>query len=309
MTPEVSIVVPARNGMATLPDLLDAIDAQDDPAAREVVVVDSGSTDGTRAHVEARGHRLVAVDRFDHGLTRNAGIAHARGPLVVLVVQDARPLSSAWLRRLLAPLRACARTAGVFGRQVARPGAHPVVRHNLERWVASGTAPRTVELSPDAFERLSPFERLDRCAFDNVCAAIRRSVWERHPFEPAPIAEDLQWGRDVLLAGHRIVFEPSAAVEHSHDRSARYELARTWVLHQRLHGLFGLRTIASPAGLARAVLLTIGTHHRLTRDAGHPVWSQPWRRALALAVAWPLGQYIGGWTAARRLARWRPGGV
>jgi rhamnosyltransferase len=309
VTPEVSIVVPSRNGMATLPALLDAIEAQDDGAVREVVVVDSGSTDGTPALVEARGHRLLTVSRFDHGLTRNAGIAHTRGSLVVLLVQDARPLSSGWLRRLLEPLRTCARTAGVFGRQVPRAGAHPAVRRSLERWVASGVTSRTIELSTEAFERLSPAERLNRCAFDNVCAAIRRRVWERHPFAPAPIAEDLQWGRDVLLAGYRLVFEPSAVVEHSHDRSARYELARTWVLHQRLHDLFGLRTIPTGVGLARAVLATIADHHRLAREAGHPVWSRRSRRGLALAIAWPLGQYLGGWTAARGLARWRPGGV
>ncbi|HEX7088479.1 MAG TPA: glycosyltransferase [Vicinamibacterales bacterium] len=309
MTPAVSIVIPTLNGMATLPALLDAVDAQDDAEAREVVVVDSGSTDGTPDHARARGARLLTVSRFDHGETRNAGVAAARAPLVVLVVQDARPIGADWLRRLLEPLRSCPRTAGAFARQVPRADAHPAIRMNLERWVASGDRPRVVELDADAFQRLSPAKRLERCAFDNVCAAIRRDVWARHPFRPASIAEDLQWSRDVLLAGYRIVYEPSASVEHSHDRSAWYELARTWVLHQRLHELFGLRAIPTLPALARSLALTMAAHHRLVRRHGAATFSGAWRRAMSLAIAWPLGQYIGGWTAARGLTGWRPGGV
>lgn len=309
MTPDVAIVIPTLNGMATLPALLDAVDAQDDAGMREIVVVDSGSTDATCAHAEARGARLLTVDRFDHGETRNAGIAAARAPLIVLVVQDARPVGPDWLRRLLEPLRTCPRTAGAFARQIPRADAHPAIRMNLERWVASGEGPRTVELTADAFRRLSPAERLERCAFDNVCAAIRRDVWVRHPFRRASIAEDLQWSRDVLLAGHRIVYEPAAIVEHSHDRSAWYELTRTWVLHQRLHDLFGLRAIPTLRALGHSLALTTAAHHRLVRRHGAPLLSAPWRRAMALAMAWPLGQYIGGWTAARGLSGWRPAGV
>lgn len=309
MTPAVSIVIPTLNGMTTLPALFDAIDAQDDGEPREVVVVDSGSTDATRTFAESRGAKVLTVGRFNHGETRNTGIAAARAPLVVLIVQDARPIGADWLRRLLGPLRECPRTAGVFARQVAREDAHPVVRMNLRRWVASRTEPRIVELTGDAFAQLSPGERLERCAFDNVCAAIRRDVWARHPFRSVSIAEDLEWSRDVLLDGHRIVYEPAAAVEHSHDRSAWYELARTWVLHQRLFELFELRAIPTLRALGRSLAVTAMVHHRLVRSHGVRPLSRSWRQAMALAMAWPIGQYLGGWTAARGLTGWRPAGV
>ena len=32
-------------------------------------------------------------------------------------------------------------------------------------------------------------------------------------------------------------------------------------------------------------------------------------RAMGLAVAWPAGQFAGGWTAATGRHQWRPGGV
>ena len=309
MTPAVSIIVPTLNAMASLPALLDAIDRQDDGAAREVVVVDSGSTDGTGEYVMSRLRRMIHVDRFNHGTTRNTGVEESRAPLVVLTVQDALPVGRDWLRQLLCPLRDDARVAGVFARQIPRPDASPVIRHGLNQWVAARPEARVVELTPAEFRALTPMRRLDRCAFDNVCSAIRRDVWQRHPFAATPIAEDLEWSRDVLLAGHRIAYQPAAVVEHSHDRPARYELARTWALHQRLHHLFGVRTIGSLPALLHSLGSTAACHRRLLREAGITAGRRGWLRATALGIAWPLGQFLGGWTAAHGCDRWRPSGV
>src|SRR5262249_45025827 len=124
---------------------------------------------------------------------------------------------------------------------------------------------------------------------DNVCACIRRSVWRAHPFQSTPIAEDLEWARDVLLSGGRLAYVPEATVVHSHDRSARYEFLRTYVLHRRLYQLFGLRLIPTLPALVRAVGSTLAVHIRCDRSG----------RSVGLALAWPVGQYLGALSAAR----------
>jgi glycosyltransferase involved in cell wall biosynthesis len=291
-TPLVSIVMPTLNGAATLSRVLPAIKRQQVPFAFEIVAVDSGSTDGTVALLHRFADSVVSIapEDFDHGLTRNLGVERSRGALVVLMVQDAEPASDRWLAALTAPLLRDPCVAGSFARQVPRVDASPLTRHYLSLWAAASDSPRASAISDAAeFDRLDPMRRFDRCVFDNVCACIRRSVWSRRPFRTTPIAEDLAWAKDVLLDGHRLVFAPDAEVIHSHDRSASYELARTYVLHRRLYELFELRTIPSLNCLARAIASSLRLHVRYERSG----------RSLALAFAWPLGQYLGGRAAVR----------
>ena len=290
--PCVSVVVPTKNGAATVVPLLDGLRRQQLELPLELVCVDSGSTDGTRELVKDRVDRLITIsaDAFNHGLTRNLGIEKSRGDFVVLLVQDAQPASQHLLRELVAPLLADSAVAGTFARQVPNPKASAITRHYLTRWVATSEHARIMPPMDRAeLESLEPAQRVSRCAFDNVCACLRRTVWREHPLRRTPIAEDLAWAREVLLAGHRLVYTPRAVVVHSHERSAWHEFARTRLLHEQLFDLFELQTIPSLPLLFRAVATSLLLHLRLERVA-----SRRMPRAMALALAWPCGQYLGG---------------
>jgi rhamnosyltransferase len=294
--PRASIVLVTRNGAATLPAVLDAIARQKFSGGIEVVAVDSSSTDGSAELLGARVDQMVTIApaSFNHGLTRNLAIERSRAETVVLLVQDAVPASDTWLEALVAPLEADPAVAGTFARQIPRPDASALTRHYAGRWVAASELPRRSQLpGREAFEALDPAARFDRCVFDNVCSCIRRSVWHQQPFAATPFAEDLEWARAVLLRGYTLAYVPDAVVVHSHDRPASYEFRRTRLLHRRLYDLFGVRTIPSWPILARAIASSIALHLSLEASA----------RAIALAVAWPAGQYFGGRDAARVASR------
>ena len=301
--PRVSVVLPTRNGAATLPAVLDALSRQRVDFPFEIVAVDSESSDGTPDLLRPRIDRLISIPAgsFDHGLTRNLGVENARGELVVLLVQDAIPESDEWLAALTEPLLADATLAGTFARQRPRPDASAIARHYLARSMATAETGHVAAVANRAeLAALDPMERLRRCTFDNVCSCIRRSVWTRFPFEATPIAEDLEWATNVLLAGHRLAYVPRATVIHSHDRSARYEFTRTYLLHRRLFELFEVRTIPTLPALARAIATSLAVHLRCVRGDGSIF------RAIALAFAWPLGQYLGALSALSAMRRWKP---
>ena len=295
--PLVSIALVTRNGVATLPELLEVVSQQRVDFAYELVAVDSGSTDGSAELLARRVDRLfkIAPGAFNHGLTRNAAIEQARGELVVLLVQDAVPANESWLDELTAPLLADARLAGTFSRQRPRPDASLLTRLYFERAAVARDERRTAApLTPADLAAFTPMERLERCTFDNVCSCIRRSVWTKIPFRETPIGEDVEWAKEVLLAGYPLAFVPAAAVVHSHDRSASYEFNRTFTLHRRLFELFELRTIPTLLLLVRAIVSSLVLHLRVQHGSIVSAF-----RGVALAVAWPLGQYLGARAAAR----------
>jgi rhamnosyltransferase len=296
---DVAVVVPTLNGGADLGHLLDAISAQEGPFRPAVIAIDSGSTDGTLDVLRAHGARIltVAPGEFNHGETRNLALRSVETDFAILTVQDALPSSRNWLAALAGPLASDSSLAGTWARQCPRKDASRLTTHYLSTWIGAQTSPRTVGPVPaEAFAALTPGERHLACAFDNVCSCIRVSVWRQHLFRRTPIAEDLEWALDVLEAGYRLAFVPDAVVWHSHERNSWYELRRTYVVHQRLQALFGLSTIPDIGSLFRAFASTLPLHVRLA--AGEPRRRvRALGRAAGLAVAFPLGQYLGARSA------------
>ncbi|MFL6280519.1 MAG: glycosyltransferase family 2 protein [Vicinamibacterales bacterium] len=297
MNPErrIPIVIPTRNAGPVLADVLEAIAAQEGPLQPEVIAIDSGSSDGTLECLERYGARILTVrpGAFNHGDTRNEALKHARGEFAVLLVQDAVPASTGWLSALVDPMREDSSIAGTFARQLPAARASRITTHYLTHWIAGRGDSRVAgPLTRESFARMSPSDRHAVCAFDNVCSCIRLSAWNTHRFAATPIAEDLQWARDVLFAGYKLAYVPAAAVRHSHERSIAYELQRTYLVHQRLEAIFGLATVPTLGSLVRAVATTIPANARIAaQEPSHRIRAV--LRGAALGVAQPLGQYLG----------------
>jgi GT2 family glycosyltransferase len=299
MRRQISIVIPTLNGGPTLWRLLRRISAQRSDLDVELLAVDSGSTDDTCSALREHGASVISVPpgSFNHGATRNLALTRARGEFAVLLVQDAVPAHDEWLTELVRPLLEYPDVAGAFARQQPWPNASRVTAHYLAEWTGAQPVSRVAgPLTRDGLSRMSPAERHAACVFDNVCSCIRLAVWRDHPFRPTPIAEDLEWALEVLTAGHRLVYAPDAVVWHSHERRVSYELQRTYLVHQRLQALFGLSTIPTLLALVRAVGSTLPLHLQLAlREPRRR--TRALARATGLAVALPLGQYLGARSA------------
>lgn len=219
----ISIVIPVKNGGADLECCLDAIAAQrlPDGESMELVVVDSGSRDGSLEMARRHGAlvREIPPHEFNHGSSRNLGAAASSGEVLVFISQDATPISEQWLERLTAPLRERERCGGVYGRQIANDDATPPERYFLD--FLYGPAPRVQSVS--GVGELS----METTLFSNANGAIRRSLWERFPFvEDIVMSEDQDWSRRALLDGWEIVYVPDAAVRHSHPYTLRSAFRR-----------------------------------------------------------------------------------
>ncbi|MGO9489094.1 MAG: glycosyltransferase family 2 protein [Solirubrobacteraceae bacterium] len=209
----ISIVIPVKDGGEDLASCLQAISQQrlDDRDRLELVVVDSGSRDDSVELARSHGAlvREIPPETFNHGASRNLGASLSTGELLVFISQDATPLGERWLHTLTQPLRADNQVGGVYGRQIANEDATPPERYFLD--FLYGPQPRRQRAASE--RELS----METTLFSNANGAIRRSLWERFPFvEDIIMSEDQDWSRRVLLDGWTIVYEPAAAVRHSH---------------------------------------------------------------------------------------------
>ncbi len=296
--PSVSLVIPTWNAGPEFPEILELMRSQDFAGELEVVVIDSGSTDGTVAYLKTRPVRLIEIpnSEFNHGLTRNRGIEEARGEIVVLATQDARPCDRQWLPRLVDCFRDPG-VAGAYSCQTPRPDANPFIKDRLSNWVASQTEPRVQEVANrDEYEALAPLEKLARVAFDNVSSSVRRSVALEIPFRKRQFGEDIDWGHRVILAGHKIVFEPRSKVIHSHNNSIWYELKRVYLDHQNLHRLFGVQTIPRKEDVwpcCKGAILHLFEVVRRAQELG-PLGRLWWKiKAVPFGISQNLAQYLG----------------
>ena len=279
-------------------ELLRRIFSQKTELGYEVLVIDSGSTDGT---AELAGRHGASVHRinpgeFDHGATRNLGASLSAGRYVAFLVQDALPVDDAWLAAMVENLEADETLAGVYGRQIPHPDSSPLTRALMRDWPTS--RPERHEQfagGPESYAALPPATRRSLAVFDNVSSCVRRSVWERIPFERTRFGEDLRWGKAVVGAGHKLVYEPRSAVLHSHERGALYDLRRHYVDALVLQELFGLTPTPNLARLLMNIVLT-SSHLYRSRDKGTTFISP---RFLLPAISYALCSQAGAYLAAR----------
>lgn len=233
----VSVLIPTHQGAAFLERLLSRLSKQLDAPPWDLSIVDSSSSDGSdeifRRHsvefpVPMRVSR-IHPDEFNHGDTRNQLAANSTGDLLVFLSQDAMPADAHWLAKLVRNFDD-PRVGAAYSRNIPHPDADPTTKLLCRDDPGYAEARREVTL-PDAerYAAMNPHERREFYNFNNVASAIRRSVWQRHPFPRANFGEDILIARAILEAGHTIVFDPDAPVEHSHDYDTEQLRARAYV--------------------------------------------------------------------------------
>jgi glycosyltransferase involved in cell wall biosynthesis len=224
--PRVSVVIPTLNRLAFLQEAVGSVQAQTGPAT-ELIVVDDGSSDGTRDWLAARDDLgFLTAERdpdrsaaANTSAARNVGLAHARGEHVWFLDDDdvLKPgaiaaLSSALDEHPAAVIAVGARTRfgeGVVGGRIA----HPL------RLVAG-------DLGPELLLGWGwvPSQALCRASALRQAGGWREDVW---------MSEDSDmWLRlcchgPVVLAPQTVVgYRVHAAQERKHPGIVRDELAR-----------------------------------------------------------------------------------
>lgn len=196
----VSIIVRSKNEERWITQCLRAVQKQTVKDC-EVILVDNKSTDGTvaRACAVYPALKVVTVDPFKPGHAINEGIRASSGKYLCCLSAHCVPVHETWLQALLRNIEEDG-VAGVYGRQVPMSFSDSVDKRDL---LLTFGLDRRVQVK-DTF-------------FHNANSLIPKEVWEHFPFDEAVSnIEDRVWGKQVIDAGYRIIYEPDASVYHYH---------------------------------------------------------------------------------------------
>ena len=212
--PKVSIIYLTRNGGELFQRSLSAVLDQVASDFFEVIVVDSGSTDGTLEYLQNQPVRLYQIppDEFNFGLTRDYAFGLAKGGIIVTLSQDAEPVGDNWLTNLVEPF-VYERFAVVQGIDVM-----PVDRE-VFYWDAIGMFYQTRDCRKWD-------EAHDGIGMSFTNCAIRKTVWDENRLGRVEMSEDRVLQQKVTEKGHIVFRQMSAKVYHSHQYTEIGALAK-----------------------------------------------------------------------------------
>ncbi|CAK8711619.1 Glycosyltransferase 2-like domain-containing protein [Candidatus Electrothrix laxa] len=256
-TPTVSLIIPTLNGERWLDDLLSALERQT-LVPDEILLVDSGSTDGTlaiarrymRRHSFIRLHEIKQED-FDHGGTRTMASRQTAGDILLFMTQDAIPAENNAVELLVRSFESNENLAAAYGRQLPAHNATFFGEH-LRRF----NYPKKAQLRCQ--------QDWDRYGFKTVFISNSFAAWRRDLLaDQGYFPEHLLFGEDtvalakMLEKGYHVAYVSKAAVRHSHNYSIIQDFKRYFdigVLHetQSKH----LLQHGGPAGAGRKYVLS-----------------------------------------------------
>lgn len=241
-TPFASITILTSNPGSEFSSTLDGIFAQECPFKFEVVVVDSGSVDGTIDLIKNYPIKLYSIPsyEFNFGVTRDYVFSLTKGQFIIAISQDVIPVGNNWLKNLIEPF---------IDPDIAIVQGITVLPKDREQffWEKVGMFYYTREC-----KRWASTHNGIGVSFVNC--AIRRSVWQNNRLEKIEMMEDKFFQMKLSKGGYKIYREMNAMCYHGHtytvcDLVKRCEneglgwrmVGQTYSLTEMVRDLFNLK--------------------------------------------------------------------
>ncbi len=262
--PFISVIVPAYNAQATLPDLIDAVTGQGYPGGLELIIVDDGSTDRTAEIIKRfPAVRYICQDNAGPASARNRGAREAKGDFLFFTDSDCRPRKG-WVAAMMNGFRQedVAVVAGSYG--IANPSSA------LARVIHADIMFRHHVLMP-----------MYPGAFGSYNFAVRRPVFDavggfNDKYRRAS-GEDNDLSYKILATGGRILFLKDACVDHYHQ-----EALPRYLKEQFRHGFWRVKMYTDHPGMMG------GDGYTFWKD----ILEIPLAMANAVVIFWPVPGFV-----------------
>ncbi|TXD78716.1 glycosyltransferase family 2 protein [Algoriphagus ratkowskyi] len=219
---KVNLFIPTLNAGEIWKEVLDGIAVQSYPISR-VVIIDSGSTDGTLDLIKEYSYDLIQIDKkdFDHGGTRQmAAEKFSEADVFIFLTQDAILEEPDTIAKMVQALKENPELGMAYGRQLPHKNAKVLETHAR---IFNYPAESKVKSMEDA-ARLG----IRTISCSNSFAAYRKTAFfDVNGFPTGSIlGEDVLIAGKMLLQGWKLAYLSQSKIYHSHNYSAIEEFKR-----------------------------------------------------------------------------------
>ena len=211
----VSVIMRSFNEAWAIGGTIQQLFAQDFAGEIELIVIDSGSTDGSLEIINnAKPAQLIQIPLGSYvpGVVLNQGARAATHDWLIYLNGDATPVGKNWLTNLLAPCLRDPDFGAGFSCQIPRPDCTAVFAHDYDRCFGPNRESKDWEHF-----------------FSMVSSITHRSVLAQIPIrEDLQYAEDDEWSRRLVANGRNILYAMDSVVMHSHNYTLRQSYRRTF---------------------------------------------------------------------------------
>ncbi len=228
--PSISVVIPTRDNLSTLPTALETLLGITDYPAFDVVVVDNGSQKPETLRFlagAAEGDARLRVHRHDHPFNFseliNVGARETSGDLLLLLNDDIEVLEPGWLKTMASHF--ARPETGAVGPKLLFPEG--TIQHAGVALGVGGSVAGHIYLDLPADTRLNHDRaQLTRrvSAVTGACLLTRRDIFEDigglDEVDLKVAYNDVDYCLEVARRGHHVIYEPRAVLTHheSHSR-------------------------------------------------------------------------------------------
>jgi rhamnosyltransferase len=249
----VSVIVPIKNGGVILKKVLKKILDQKVNFNFELILVDSGSSDGSYEYIKKlkKKYSIINVyqiksEEFGHGKTRNYATTLASGEFFVFLTQDALPINNLWLQNLINGFHDDEEIGGVFGKHLPYDDALPVEKYTIvnhfDIYIGDSWQKVKIEDKEHFNNNMGWY-----IFFSNNNSCIRKNVFDKIRFSEVEMSEDQNFAKKMLLKGYAKAYVNDSIVYHSHRYSAK-EIFKRFYDEYRSYNHLGVEKEASLFG-------------------------------------------------------------